>query len=151
MGCSGEALVNAATKSLTGARLQEQGKRGLGLYWENERQRERESERERVREVAKYSDPTDSADPEHTHAHGPNLRGAYIHVNQILQPLQLGILLWCTTKAGGFKNTRKIYRYTVRAARSGLQEREKICDPRWKEISCSRRDYTPLSASVHLR
>jgi len=63
-------------------------------------------EREREREVAKYSDPTDFADPEHTHAHGPNPRGAYIHVNQILQPLQLGIL-WCTTKAAGLKIREK--------------------------------------------
>lgn len=55
------------------------------------REKEKVKERERVREVAKYSDPADSVDPEHTHAHGPNPRGTYIHVNQILQPLQLGI------------------------------------------------------------
>jgi len=49
VGWGGEGPVKAATKRLTGARLQEQGKREWGIYRENERQRERESERERER------------------------------------------------------------------------------------------------------
>jgi len=49
VGCDGEAPVKAATKSLTGARLQEQGKRGWG-YIERMRDREKEKVNERERE-----------------------------------------------------------------------------------------------------